>query len=126
MFGGFEVDFLPELKHLHEAGYTILTYDLRNCGLSGQGNGGFSGLGLLEARDVVGSVRYARSREDLAGMKLGLFSRCMGGNSTIIAMDLWPEEFEDVQALADAAHQVCPYSNATRGNIPVVVTVTDD
>lgn len=100
MFGGFEVDFLPELKHLHEAGYTILTYDLRNCGLSGQGNGGFSGLGLLEARDVFGSVRYARSREDLAGMKLGLFSRCMGGNSTIIAMDLWPEEFEDVQALA--------------------------
>jgi organic hydroperoxide reductase OsmC/OhrA len=23
------------------------------------------------------------------------------------------------QALIDAAHQVCPYSNATRGNIPV-------
>ena len=23
------------------------------------------------------------------------------------------------QALVDAAHQVCPYSNATRGNIPV-------
>jgi len=27
-----------------------------------------------------------------------------------------------VQALADAAHQVCPYSNATRGNIDVTVT----
>lgn len=25
--------------------------------------------------------------------------------------------------LADAAHQVCPYSNATRGNIDVAVTV---
>ena len=23
MFGGFEVDFLPELRHLHDAGYDI-------------------------------------------------------------------------------------------------------
>jgi len=33
---------------------------------------------------------------------------------------------EQAQALADAAHQVCPYSNATRGNIDVKVTVSDD
>lgn len=100
MFGGFEVNFLPELKALHEAGYNILTYDLRNCGLSGQGNGGFSGLGLLEARDVVGSVRFAKSHPEMSKMRASLFSRCMGGNSTIIAMDLWPEEFENIEALA--------------------------
>jgi lipoyl-dependent peroxiredoxin len=29
---------------------------------------------------------------------------------------------ETVRALAQAAHQVCPYSNATRGNIDVTVT----
>ncbi|WP_114855140.1 organic hydroperoxide resistance protein [Brachybacterium sp. YJGR34] len=33
---------------------------------------------------------------------------------------------EQAQELADAAHQVCPYSNATRGNIEVLVTVSDD
>ena len=33
---------------------------------------------------------------------------------------------ENAQALADKAHQVCPYSNATRGNIDVTVTVTED
>ncbi len=33
---------------------------------------------------------------------------------------------DQAQALADAAHQVCPYSNATRGNIDVKVTVADD
>jgi Ohr subfamily peroxiredoxin len=27
-------------------------------------------------------------------------------------------------ALVEAAHQVCPYSNATRGNIPVALEVT--
>lgn len=29
----------------------------------------------------------------------------------------------EVQELAEAAHQVCPYSKATRGNIPVKLTV---
>ena len=29
-------------------------------------------------------------------------------------------------ALAEKAHQVCPYSNATRSNIEVALTVTDD
>jgi lipoyl-dependent peroxiredoxin len=28
--------------------------------------------------------------------------------------------------LAEQAHQVCPYSNATRGNIEVTLVVTDD
>src|SRR5690349_7176485 len=30
---------------------------------------------------------------------------------------------EAVQALADAAHQICPYSKATRGNIAVQISV---
>jgi lipoyl-dependent peroxiredoxin len=30
---------------------------------------------------------------------------------------------EETQALVDAAHKVCPYSNATRGNIDVTLTV---
>ena len=33
---------------------------------------------------------------------------------------------DEAVALAEQAHQVCPYSNATRGNIEVTVTVTDD
>ncbi|HVH36669.1 MAG TPA: OsmC family protein, partial [Tahibacter sp.] len=30
---------------------------------------------------------------------------------------------DQAQALVDKAHQVCPYSNATRGNIDVTLTV---
>ena len=33
---------------------------------------------------------------------------------------------DEAQQLADAAHRVCPYSNATRGNIRVDVQVVDD
>jgi lipoyl-dependent peroxiredoxin len=32
-------------------------------------------------------------------------------------------EHAAAQDLVDAAHQVCPYSNATRGNIDVIITV---
>ena len=35
-------------------------------------------------------------------------------------------ESELAQQLADEAHQVCPYSNATRGNIDVTITVSED
>jgi Ohr subfamily peroxiredoxin len=35
-------------------------------------------------------------------------------------------DHDAAQALAEKAHQVCPYSNATRGNIEVTLTVGDD
>jgi Ohr subfamily peroxiredoxin len=35
-------------------------------------------------------------------------------------------EREAAQALIDAAHQVCPYSRATRGNVDVALTLADD
>jgi Ohr subfamily peroxiredoxin len=34
-------------------------------------------------------------------------------------------QLDKVQELADAAHQVCPYSKATRGNIPVTITAVE-
>ncbi len=106
MFGGFEVNFLPELKHLHDAGYNILTYDMRNHGRSGVGSGGLAAIGLLECRDVVGSIRYARSRPDTAAMRVGVYSRCMGANSTMVAVSKWPDEFEHVEAFL--FHQPAP------------------
>ncbi len=33
---------------------------------------------------------------------------------------------DDALALVEQAHQVCPYSNATRGNIEVTLLVSDD
>ncbi|MBN9326799.1 MAG: OsmC family protein, partial [Cellulomonas sp.] len=33
---------------------------------------------------------------------------------------------EQAQVLVEAAHQVCPYSNATRGNVEVTLKVVED
>jgi hypothetical protein len=60
----FEVDLVPDCKILHDAGYNVLAYDLRNHGLSGAANGGLTSNGIFEARDVVGALDYARSRPD--------------------------------------------------------------
>ena len=97
-----EVNFIPDYRILHEADYNVLTYDLRNHGHSGAGNGGIVTSGNFEARDVVGSLIYARTRRELSGMAIGLFSRCLGCNSTMFAMSRSPEYFSDVRCLVGA------------------------
>ena len=95
----FEVNFIPDYKILHDAGYNVLTYDFRNHGHSGAGNGSLVTNGLFESRDVVGALDYVRSRPDLRQMNLDLFSRCLGCSSTIVAMSRRPERFADVRCM---------------------------
>ena len=72
--GGFEVNFLPKYKALHNAGYNILAYDLRNHGFSAPAqNGAYNPL-LFEYKDVIGSLNYIRSRRDTCRMDIHLHS----------------------------------------------------
>jgi uncharacterized protein len=96
---GFEVDLVPDYKILHDAGYNVLTYDLRNHGLSSAANGGVASNGVTESRDVVGSLEYARARFGIRDMAIGLFSRCTGANATFFAMTRWPAAFDGVRCL---------------------------
>ncbi|MDQ1033920.1 pimeloyl-ACP methyl ester carboxylesterase [Streptomyces sp. V3I8] len=94
-----EVDFVRDYRILHDAGYNVLAYDLRNHGLSGAAHGGIIGSGWLEARDVLGSLNYARERADTRAMTVELFSRCLGANSTFAAMTRQPRAFDSVRCL---------------------------
>ncbi len=94
----FEINFIPDFKILHDAGYNVLAYDIRNFGHSGTKSGMVS-AGIYESRDVVGSLIYARTREDLRDMMVGLFSRCLGANSSIFAISKYPEYFRDVRCM---------------------------
>jgi uncharacterized protein len=95
----FEVNFVLDYARLHDEGYNVLAYDLRNFGHSGAANGGLSTGGIYESRDVIGSLRYVRRRRDTEDMTIGLFSRCLGCNATFFAASRRPEEFEDVRCL---------------------------
>jgi pimeloyl-ACP methyl ester carboxylesterase len=98
-FGGFEVNFLPQYKALHDAGYNVLAYDLRNHGRSGMGSGGVNGHGTIEYRDVVGSLRYAKTLVGSQDMKTVLLSRCLGANASIVGMKRHPNEFSHVKSM---------------------------
>ncbi|NDU76820.1 Ohr family peroxiredoxin [Actinomadura sp. DSM 109109] len=42
---------------------------------------------------------------------------------TVVLRIELPDDLENGQDLVERAHQVCPYSNATRGNIPVRLVI---
>lgn len=105
MFAGgndFEVNFIPDYKILHDAGYNVLTYDLRNMGHSGMAHGGMFTGGIFESRDVIGSILFARRDARFRDMTIGLFSRCAGCSATLRAMARRPDAFADVSCLVGA------------------------
>ena len=57
--------------------------------------------------------------------EIGIGPRSEGGFGITAALTIHLPGLprEDAQALVEKAHQVCPYSNATRGNVDVKLTV---
>jgi uncharacterized protein len=98
-FDGVEIDFVIQMKHLTDAGYNVLAYDIRNHGQSGSANGGMSGIGQWEWRDCVGVKNYVDAHPKLGTMTVGLYSQCMGGNSQYHAIYRRPELFENVKCM---------------------------
>ncbi|OWV10221.1 organic hydroperoxide resistance protein [Micromonospora wenchangensis] len=72
-----------------------------------------------------------RSKADVTGSvveaEVGIGANGSGGFGLAVTLvvDLPAVERTAAQQLVEAAHQVCPYSNATRGNIEVTLTVRE-
>ena len=77
---------------------------------------------------LVGRQEKADVTDSAVGAKVSLGSNDEGGFVLAVELEvvLPNVDHETAVALADKAHHVCPYSNATRGNIYVKLTVTDD
>lgn len=95
--GGFEVNFLPRYKALHDAGYNVLAYDLRSHGESGDSESKVSGVGYYEWQEVLASIDFAKSKVESA--EISLSSMCMGANATLNAIEKRPEAFKDIKCL---------------------------
>lgn len=78
-------------------------------------------------RKVAGEAG-ADVSDSAVGAKVGIGKDDDGGFGLAVEIEvLLPHlDKEQAQELADKAHAFCPYSKATRGNIDVKVTVTDD
>lgn len=62
------------------------------------------------------------------GARVGIGGNGAGGFGLEVVLEVVVPDLDrtTAQSLADRAHQVCPYSNATRGNIDVRVDVVED
>ncbi|MDD1770180.1 MAG: alpha/beta fold hydrolase [Methanomassiliicoccales archaeon] len=95
-----EIEFLKIARHLHDNGYGVLMFDFRNHGESGRSpNGGKTGVGLYEYRDVAAALDFIHRSETLRDNDLGFVSFCMGADSTIVAMSKCPERFYNVKCM---------------------------
>ncbi|MDN3443442.1 organic hydroperoxide resistance protein [Microbacterium foliorum] len=80
------------------------------------------------ALQSVARTQKVKITDSSVGARVQIGSNGEGGFGLAVQLEVVIPDLphEQAQALADAAHKVCPYSNATRGNIDVEITVTDD
>ncbi len=78
-------------------------------------------------RKVAGQ-EGADTSDSSVGAKVSIGKTDEGGFGLAVTLEVVLPHVprEQAEELAQKAHQVCPYSNATRGNIDVEVTVSDD
>ena len=78
------------------------------------------------ALGVVGRRAKADTEDAAIDSAVSLSPDGMGGFILAVALDVTLPSVSDAAAAVDlvrAAHKVCPYSNATRGNIDVTLTI---
>lgn len=77
---------------------------------------------------LVAGEQKADVTDSSVGAKVSIGPNDAGGFELAVVLEVTlPNlDHDTAQALADKAHEVCPYSNATRGNIDVQITVSDD
>ena len=80
------------------------------------------------ALQTVARAQKVKLTDSSVGARVQIGSNGNGGFGLAVQLEVVIPDLphEQAQSLADAAHQVCPYSNATRGNIDVSITVSDD
>ncbi len=85
---------------------------------------GYSACFLGAMKFVAGQKKIALPAETSITGKVGIGQIPQGfGIEVDLAIDIPGMDKAQAQQLVDAAHQVCPYSNATRGNIEVRLSV---
>ncbi|MDO8144866.1 organic hydroperoxide resistance protein [Isoptericola sp. b408] len=79
------------------------------------------------ALQSVARQRKIRLTDTSVGARVHIGADGDGGFGLAVELEVVVPDLpaQDARALADAAERVCPYSNATRGNIDVTVSVVD-
>ncbi len=106
-----DIHFLNQANYLVEAGYSVLMYDLRNHGNSGEGATPWVTWGQDERKDVLAAVSFISNHPEYAQASIGLLSICMGAASTTFAYGLEPEMKSNSNVKALIAVQPLTYDH---------------
>ena len=82
---------------------------------------------FLSALHSVARKLEVDTTDAAVSASVGIGGNGDGGFGLTVELDIYVPQVpaERRQELADAAHHVCPYSNATRGNVEVTLTLVD-
>ena len=77
-------------------------------------------------RRVATAAKVRLGGESTVAASVGIGANQVGGFGlqVALAVHLPGMDQEEAEKLVETAHQVCPYSNATRGNVDVALTTT--
>lgn len=106
----------------------------REMGGTGAGNNPEQLFAAGYAACFIGAMKFAATQDkalprvpsDVSVLAtVGIGPRAEGGFGLTVALEVGLPGVEAAagQALIDAAHRICPYSNATRGNIDVALSL---
>jgi len=86
---------------------------------------GYSACFVGAMKAVAPSLKLKVPADAKVTAQVGIGPRSEGGFGITadLTVDLPGLDRADAERLVEAAHQVCPYSNATRGNVDVGLTV---
>ncbi|MES2070637.1 MAG: organic hydroperoxide resistance protein, partial [Pseudomonadota bacterium] len=86
---------------------------------------GYSACFIGAMKFVAAATKVTLPAETSINGQVGIGPNDKGGFGLTVALNVTIPGMDkaEAQALVDKAHQVCPYSNATRGNIDVKITV---
>jgi pimeloyl-ACP methyl ester carboxylesterase len=107
-------EFGPMLKHLSDAGYSIITYDQRGHGESDGGLGKTKlgpkgvpvGNGATEWQDLLGVFDYVKGHPNFSTCQIGLITMDMGANASFHLWKKQPSAFTNVKCHV-AINPVC-------------------
>lgn len=80
---------------------------------------------FCSALEFVARGRHVSVTGAAVTAHVGIGAKEGGGFQLEVTLDVHVPDMDHdaTSALVEAAHQVCPYSNATRGNVPVTLNV---
>jgi len=104
-YGDNQMQMLPYADFLHQAGFTVFTYDMRNRGQSG---GDAVTIGARESSDLVSTVDYLAGRPDVDAQHIGAFGLSLGGSVSILAaaQDARMKAVVDDSGFSDAVSEI--------------------